>query len=209
MARKFFHYRMSLLINAQPNLFDSAQLAPSREQYLRRVFAERFEFSSGTALYHFVPIPRLDERYISGWIGRKLVVSEHSPPDRGFDEVRRDSWQASLVVIDPFEHSDGQKLAIENDSRVGTPNRILHHLFFYLNARKQDKFYDVEIEPIFNKNDFWEFAARHRGRIRSLTFEFVAQTCLASADQSMQRYVISKKGSKHQRSRFAFQAARR
>jgi hypothetical protein len=111
---------------------------------------------------------------VAGWIGRQITVSEHAPPEIGLSEIQRETWQASLVVLDPRAHDDGQKIAVEDDGRVGAPSALLARLINEINARQDGKFYEIEAEPIFQPSSFWEFAERNRGRIRSITFYFVA-----------------------------------
>lgn len=128
-----------------------------------------------------------------------MAVSEHAPPERGLGEVQREAWQASLLIIDPTEHSDGQKVALEFDNRVGIPTSILNRLVAHINARNLNKFYFIEVEAIFNKNDFWEFAEIHKGKIKTLAFEFVAPNMFGtgtSIDEAIRDFQRKEKAAK-------------
>jgi hypothetical protein len=107
-------------------------------------------------------------------IGRQVTVDENRPPDEGFTETVHDGWKAAAVVIDPRHHDDGQKVAIAVDKRVGNPSGLIRELTEAINAANTNARWDIEVEPIVNAQSFWDFAAKNRGSITSLTFEFVA-----------------------------------
>jgi hypothetical protein len=126
-----------------------------------------------SAQFYYVPASSPSPEYVVGRIGKKLSISEHTPPDIGLQEIIRESWQASLIILDPKHHEDGQKIAIEEDARVGNPTTILTHIANFLNQEGHSRSYFFEFEPIFQGSSFWEFASKHRGRVSRLTFSFV------------------------------------
>jgi hypothetical protein len=101
MADKFEHFRLSLMVRPQADLFDDT--APvSREDYLRRVFSVPRTFDHYGRTYHYLPRkPAPLQPAIFGRIGRKVQTEENLPPDEDFAETTHEAWQAVVTVLDP------------------------------------------------------------------------------------------------------------
>jgi hypothetical protein len=87
------------------------------------------------------------------------------------------------LVLDPRDHPDGQKLALQN--RVGKPLSLVKALVQRINDTHPGSRYHIEVEPIFDAQSFWRWAAENQGEITSLTFEFVTPNGLWSADTDL------------------------
>lgn len=172
MKERFELFRLSLLLRQQRDAFSGPD--PTREEYLRKIFSERRVFSFYGTEFHYVP-ETLQDRHdiIMARIGRPIAVAENKPPEEGFADTVHDGWRAAVVVIDPSHHDDGQKVAVGQDNMVGSPRGLIQALVAAINETNQFTAYDVEVEPIINALSFWQFAARHKGQISSVTFEFV------------------------------------
>jgi hypothetical protein len=168
---------MFLLARSQPDAFerrnaDGSQM--TREQWLRAVFAEPITFQHRNAERLFVPDasdPFSDPRIVAR-IGRKNLIRENDP-DNYLHEVTREQWRACLVVIDPTNHGDGQKVAIEESSSVGSGFGNFASLVTAINSQSPPEPYVIELHSITDQTTFWEYIERHRGNVTSITLEVV------------------------------------
>lgn len=175
-----YFYRLSLKANI--DLFTSLNGLPRREIWIRKFFAERREFIHNGNVFVFVPEePRtiLSPKLIVGWIARARLVQEFTPPEQGLTPTRHESWRAALIVIDPTEHQDGQKVAIEQHPDVGKSSAIMKSL-----VKQMTVFggYSVEVYPIIEEASFWRFAEKHSYKIKRLTFDVAVPNMFNGAD---------------------------
>lgn len=174
MSDKFQLFRLSLLKPKQHDLFSSGQ-DPSRSEYLSRAFGIQHRFVHYKNEFHFKPAPvDTAEGALMGRLGRSVTFDENLSPEEGLVEVTHEGWKACVIVVDPSEHADGQKVSVQVDGRVGTPISILQALVDEINHRSQSSPYHIEVEPIFDSKDFWSFVEENRGNVTSITFEFIA-----------------------------------
>lgn len=173
---------------------------PSREQWLRIVFARKIEFTNRGQEYYFTPIaPPVGTNAIAGRIGRQTAEVENQPPDEGFEPIERDSWHASDIFMDPVHHEDGQQLAMEVKGSVGTTHAILAGLATYLNDKDFRSPYFIEIGPISDPESFWEFVHANEGNITTLTLEAPVPNMFGHKndfDEDMRKYRDDEKARK-------------
>lgn len=169
MYRTFELFHLSLL-SRQQDLF-SEKSEWEREDWLRHAFKENFEFEHRGNTFHWVPWA-VDGADIIGIIQRQTSRQYHQPPREGGAEMRGMEWQGAIAVIDPSSHDTGQRAAIERDASVGTPRSLLKSILASINERANAP-YTIEFKPIFDQQTFWAFAAKHRYRLKSITFDFV------------------------------------
>lgn len=172
------------------NLFypkDAGQ-PPSREDWLRRVFSREIQFPHISKEFYFEPATDLKEpEIISGRVGRSVTAPESAPPTQGLTPIEREGWQSALVLIDPRPHEqDGQKVAFERKGLVGGPAPIFTSLAAKLNE-DDDNPYLIEVAPISDEKDFWNFVSTHEGDIVSVTFELFAPNGLFSSSEEFNR----------------------
>lgn len=182
MRERFELFRLSLLLREQIDAFDPWPTR-TREQYLRAVFRDRWQFEFYGSDFYYVPDeqqPRDD--VILGRIGRKVTTSENLPPDEGFADTLHQGWKALAVVVDPREHPDGQKAAVAVDDQVGNSARLIAAVVNTINIQLTETSWHVEVEPLPDTESFWEYARRHEGEITSLTFEFVPPNMFGGTD---------------------------
>lgn len=170
MSRVFELFHLSLLVPRQANIFAESP-APSREEWLRQVFAKPFRFSHRKGECHWVPA-QTDSPIIAGNVVRSHPRRQHVPPEEGGYETISNEWQGAMVLIDPRHHEDGQKVSFERDDTLGKPRSVLQSMISHVNELPFPP-YVIEPEPIFNKRSFWGWASAHENRLHSITFEFV------------------------------------
>lgn len=181
MSERFDLFRFSLLLRRQRDAFSGPD--PTREEYLRNVFQQSRKFNFYGTEFHYVPEQiQAREDIIMARIGRPVTVEENRPPEEGLAETIHDGWKAVVVVIDPSEHEDGQKVAVGDDPKVGSPVGLIRELVMSINEVMPHTAWDIEVEPITNPQSFWQFADRNKGQITHLTFEFVAPNMFGGSD---------------------------
>jgi hypothetical protein len=81
---------------------------------------------------------------------------------------------------------DGQKVAFERNALVGGPAPIFTSLAATLNANDNNP-YLIEVAPISDERDFWNFVAAHKNEITSVTFELFAPNGLFSSSEEFNK----------------------
>jgi hypothetical protein len=181
MAERFELFRLSLLPKPSRDMFSGPDL--SREEYLRKVFAEEVIYTYAGEQYHYVPmLESAGNGVIAGRLGKKTVIEENRPPSEGLTETKRDTWKASLLVIDPTEHQDGQKAAVEIDRSVASPGTILFSLTRQINRNHPEALYSIEAASIIQAETFWAFAEQNRGQVTAVKFDFFAPNMFGGSD---------------------------
>lgn len=168
------YFRLSLLERAQQDVFERQinGRRPTREETIRAVFSERFEFYHRKTLLIYVPDPAAsDEIYKVGRIGRRKTSKDHEPPEKGMHERFVETWQASLVIVDPRDHTDGQKVAAERDTAVGQPYALLSSFIEALNSREVKESYEIHVNPISDPVGFWDYIEENEGSIVSIELD--------------------------------------
>ena len=198
MAYKFDLFRLSLLPRVQlniDNVFDT-----SRETYLRGVFSKKQKFTHFKNEFHYIPVEDGGERSeIIGRIGRSVVMHENRPPSDNLEDAKHETWKASIIVIDPTDHEDGQKISIQIDAQVGRTGAIMNSFIKALNDQNETTAYHIEIAPISEANTFWQFADQNSGNITTLEFTFVAPNMFGGKDnitKEMRRFRDEEKARK-------------
>lgn len=177
MAGVFELFHLSLLERLQISLFESGP-RPSREEWLREAFGERFRFMHRTVECHWVPATT-DTSFVTGNVVRSHPRRHHAPPDEGAMELISEEWQGAMVIIDPAHHDDGQKLSFERDVTLGQPRSVLQSMLAYVNALPNAA-YVIEPKPIFSEDQFWDWAAAHEYSLHRISFEFVVPNMFGS-----------------------------
>ena len=161
-------YRFSLIERRQQDLYDQTQ-AMTREQCLRFVFDQRFSFIHRSNEFHYVP--NESSEVIIGKVGREKLIEENTPPSEGLADLERMAWHASVIVIDPSDNEDGQKLAMQWIDSVGKPNSVLKSMIGAINEIHPNLKYSFELDQIVDVSNFWEFVRQNSGKITQITFD--------------------------------------
>ena len=185
---RFQLFRLSLLLHEQMSLFDHEVI--SREEYLRGVFSQEYQFDHYRNRFHYRPdLERSTGNITLGRVGRPMIIEENRPPEEGLGETTHEGWKAAVVVIHPSDHPDGQKASVEIDQQVGKPTVIFAALVNAINQANPSP-YQLEVQPIIDARSFWEFASANQGAITSLTFEFTVPNGLWSTATHLREELI-------------------
>ena len=175
---KYHCFRLSVLPLARPPILEAANSLPDispRQHYLRTLFGKRTDFNhrKTTFIYVHIGVHESDSRLLFlGRIGRSVDAVENAPPEEGFEEITRSSWRASNVFIDTNDQPDGQIMAFQHHYNIGRPLPIATSLIDHINNHNRDSGWFIDINPITDKQSFWEAVHQHKGEITSAEFNF-------------------------------------
>lgn len=167
--KRFTLFHLSCIPVREPTFH--ADTSISRSDWIKKILDNPFEFHYRGGANLFWSPQHADLRYVIGIIQKEKLHTLHHPPQMGGGEYVTEEWQGAYVILDPYPHEDGQKLAVENDV-VGKPNTLAKALCEYLN-HDPDRPFHLEIEEIFDSQSFWAFSEERGDVLRSITFDFV------------------------------------
>lgn len=166
---QFDLFRLSIRTSKQGSFTAQLSGIGTREDWIRHIFSKAVEFTYYGKTYAYIPSPSSDDGYCYGQIGFQNFELANQPPEQGFKEYISETWRASHVVIDPTDHSDGQKLSIQKIPEGAGTNAITDRLIKALQESVSKPPFLTAIHPITQSEQFWEFAERNRGQITRLT----------------------------------------
>ncbi|MEE3359363.1 MAG: hypothetical protein VX248_05385 [Pseudomonadota bacterium] len=168
---KFDLFRLSLRKRTQIDIEE--RIRPfTREEWIRLLFSQTISFRHHATDFTYVPLDPSDTSpFVVGKIGREISELENTPPEDGYKEYIHDSWKAAVVVVDPTEHDDGQKLAIQYHRDVGKPSTLAPRLLQAMENSQDFRQFLSAVHPITNQEAFWEFVNRNRGKVTFIRFE--------------------------------------
>jgi hypothetical protein len=129
----------------------------------------------------YVPIRRDegdDQVFTFGRIGKQVVSQENSGPDEKFEKTEHVGWRASNLLLNTSSDPDGQKLAMQERGDVGKPLSVINSLLQHINTANPDSGWLVTVNPIVEKQSFWEAAEKYKGQITRAEFTYVTPNVL-------------------------------
>ena len=176
---KYHYLRLFLLPQAQLPLFEESNALPAnttRPEYLSYIFRQRIDFIHRKKQFVYVPIGE-EERdtgpVLLGRVGRLVYTTVNAPPEADFEEIDLDSWRAANLLIDTSDQPDGQKVAFQHHAHVGKPLPIAESLVMHINRINPISGWLMEINPITEKQSFWDAVSQHGSEITRAEFTFV------------------------------------
>lgn len=180
---RFDLFRLSLRERSQKDFFIDIEKL-DRIDWIRKLFSTPAEFFHYGAKFVYIPLEvDIHDGYIRGKIGREVSEIEHTSPEDGYQEYIHDAWKAAAVIVDPAEHEDGQKVAIQFHPDVGKPVALSTRLVSALEERQELKHYLTSIHPITNSEAFWNFVKRNEGKITKIRFELEVPNMFGAEDE--------------------------
>jgi hypothetical protein len=176
MPRVFDQFHFSLIERDQPSFLEPSR---TRERWLRDKFGQRFTFQHHGKQFFWVPQDLSDE-FIVGVVEREKKQTERTPPEDGAKEIVGRFWTGSMVIIDPLNRDDGQRVAFEERSNVGQPKAILASLVAHLNLDEAHQ-YTLLFKSLFRGDSFRRFAEKHGGRLEYVSFRFTVPNMIFGA----------------------------
>jgi len=179
------YIRYFLSERSLPPLLEAAEYEidqRTRTEYLNSELSKSFDFIHAGNSFRYVFISH-DEEFVLARIGRLKTEQKLDGPETGFMEVSGDFWHAVNFIMDTSDHTQGQKIAMEHDSSVGSVLAIAKSLAAHLNSLPESK-WEVAANPITTQKTFWSAAEEYRGRITDLQMTFVAPNILGGTDET-------------------------
>lgn len=181
---RFDLFRLSLRKRQQADISDYLEDTKTRYEWIRHIFSQQVEFRHRGSDYVYIPLQDSGGgEVVVGRLGRKVYQLENRSPEEGYEEYIHDAWKASVIVVDPTEHKDGQKLAFQHNSDVGKP-QALAPLLIRAMERKQDWLqFLTSVHPITNKEAFKDYVRRNEGKITRIRFELEVPNMFGAEDE--------------------------
>ena len=142
----------------------------------------RFEHRNDPFAYHYFQI--LEDRYIVAAVGRETSQIIGLPPEKGFEHKAVPDWETANVFLDISSSGDGQKIAMQNVSDIGTPLPIFRSVIDHINDAQPDSDWLMAANPITKRDEFWGVAKRHQGRISEIDLRFVPPNIWGGASET-------------------------
>lgn len=200
MSNRFELFHLSLLQRAQMDIDGEEFKDFTRAEWLNKVFTEKMPFDSyGSEFYYLPSLPSEGDDVVVGRLGRHVERDENLPPEDGFEEITREIWLASVIVLDPAEHEDGQKLAVQVVGDIGKPSTLVKNLVGSINNRYPYSPYSIEVGHIVDTQTFWNFVSENKGDVTSVSFDFIPPNMLGADEdyyQEMNEYKQNEKARK-------------
>lgn len=176
-------FRLVLAVRRPDDLF--TPFIEDRQAFIENRFVGKIEFDHYGTEFSFVRLSTdVFTGAIVGKVGRSFLSHEHAPPEEDFDEQVRTAWRALVVIIDPNPGTEGQKIAVQVDRKVGKPHSILRSFLKHINSDLTAP-YHLEAVPLTNTDSLWDFEKRNRGEIVSITFDFIVPNGVWTTDSSL------------------------
>lgn len=181
----FEQFRLNLRSRVQRTLFGKYDDL-SRDEWIRLLFSVDVEFMHYGSLYHYVPKPvDADAKVLVGRLGRKTYATKNTPPESGLEEYIDETWRACVIVIDPTEHKDGQKVAMQRLPEVGSPVALLPQLIQALEGSfaSDGAPFSTSINPISSSQEFTNFVKKNQGKVTRVSFYLDVPNMYNSEDE--------------------------
>lgn len=177
----YYHLlRLSLVPRNQASLFGNGET--DRAQILTRLFSSEIRFLHRRRPFAYIPISGSSpaEGVLAGRIGRPAPELAYLPPDQQLEEYYEERWRAADFILRVSgSRGDDQVLAIEFSSQIGQPLAIASSLADYINMIGDASPYDLFVNPIGSKKEFWSVMEQHSGStLSTLTFRLTAPNVL-------------------------------
>lgn len=185
MPDKFQLFRLSLVQRNQIEFFPEPNI-DNREEYLRYIFTQSWEYEHRGKNFHYRPSPTLSiSAGLMGRFGRQVRDKENAPPDEGFEDILHDGWKAAVIALDPTDHWDGQKIAVQIDPKVGAPGAILESFIEGIQRLHPMAPFVIKAVPLFDVETLWQFVVENDYQITSVTFDFVVPNGMWTSMQDL------------------------
>lgn len=159
--------------NFQGSLFDEE--VPSAEEGVRRkneFFAMALE---AIEKFEFERTPSITKKIHSSVDFYLYLVSANRSIKRDrsdFTQEQLDNWPAVLVAI--WNDADKQYIVVQQKTRAFQDNTMVARTIIkQIDAAISKLALTVKVEPLFDKNVFWELVQKHVGSITKVTFELI------------------------------------
>lgn len=178
---KFEFLRVNLTRPETPPLLASMQAGrtpESREAFLKRAFGETRDFFYHRRACRLIPIDDAPDGYLAGYFARKGTIAT---ADEHLNPVEWPAWEKAVFVLDLA--ATEQVVAMQYHPKVGHPKLIVERLLEAAKGTQHLLDYDIHVEYVVNKRDYWAAAKEYEGRIEKIAFTFLPPNAFKSKDK--------------------------
>jgi hypothetical protein len=176
LGLQYWMMRLFLADRLAGTLFEEGPVSRrlSRENYLRKAFASEIRFSHRKRVHVYTPFPDAGDSILSGVVAREHTITIAKSPEEKYQKEDVPDWDTANVFIDVSDEADGQKVAMQDVTSVGSPLAIFRSLVDHINGADRGSDWLMAVNTITSDADFWKVMAENQGRITEIDFAFVA-----------------------------------
>ena len=182
---RYSFLRLLLVEREMPSMLTEMKkghVEDSREEYLKKNFAEEFQFEARRSPYRYVYIGQ-EGSVLLGRVGREKLETVNLPPERAFDETDQARWHVANFLLDVSHHEDGQKIAFEGIHKLGNPLTIVRGMAERINSKNPEARWETTANTITEAQEFWDAVDEHKGKITEMELSFVAPNLLGGHEK--------------------------
>jgi hypothetical protein len=152
--------------------FDESQsepIAADRETFITQLFERDIDLSDNDSDYYYSHESTVGN-YVGGVFGKPKSATHNLGPESDWAYGETPDWDPHVLIVDPTEHNDGQKLFLE--ARGGsTHKRFADHLAHFANQRL-DCPWTMKITHLSDEVQLSDIFLRYPNQIARLVIEF-------------------------------------
>ncbi|MCI1273273.1 MAG: hypothetical protein LKG27_02425 [Clostridiaceae bacterium] len=182
---KFQYFRFFLSpINGTGNLF--TQLEDSKINSINEVFKKDFDGTYRGMSYSIRYIEQYEDIvYLK--VAKHTSVRRNKSPEENFELESIEHWPFINMIVSlakDIDGSYGQLIAIEHKSSViDNPTNLLRDWADSKNTELSNYGYVLSINPITNKESFWNVVKQYKNQIEEVTFEYSMPNLFNTGDK--------------------------
>lgn len=168
-----FQYFRFFLSPVQGNLL--SQLDNSRINSIQEVFKTDFDGKYRGMSYTVRFINQYDDIFHLK-IAKHTSIKRNKSPEENFETELMEHWPYINMLVSPLKEINndyGQIIAIEHKSSIlDNPTTLLRDWADSKNVKLQEYGYALSINPITQKESFWNIVNKYKNQIEEVTFEY-------------------------------------
>jgi len=168
-----FQYFRFFLSPIQGNLF--SQLDDSRVNSIQEVFKTDFDGKYRGVSYTVKFINQYDDIFHLK-IAKHTSIKRNKSPEENFETELMEHWPYVNMLVSPLKEINndyGQIIAVEHKANiVDNPTSLLRDWADSKNFKLQEYGYAFSINPITQKESFWNIVKKYQNQIEEVTFEY-------------------------------------
>jgi hypothetical protein len=183
---KIQFYRLFVEKTKQLSLLEDKKITKKDLLYEAFNIRQPLHFKNATQELAFITQKEAGSQYIYGTLAKASHVSVSMPPEENFQLQQIETWPHVSVLINiDSDPETGQTLAIEyKPSIFDNPIVQLRALLIEITKKKlREKGYEIAVNPITDKHEFWSVVKDNAGHISSLSFDFAAPNLFKTKDE--------------------------
>lgn len=137
----------------------------SKADFISSVFTRNHDFEGWSYKYQ-----KQHSGVIVGFLGRYNPLKVNLGPELNWHESNTDNWDRKVVLIDPDEHADGQKILIEgtaSDKSAGFVSKLQREI----NSNDYEGRY-MYINAILEEQSLGEIFDRYKNQVVEISLDF-------------------------------------